>query len=218
MKYSCVIFDLDGTLADTIADIAASMNRALELHGFPRRPAEMYPGIVGYGIKKLAFDALPEETKSEEIAAAVAADAARFYAEKPLVHTRAYPGIPELIAELRGKKFKTAVISNKPDPVTQVVVHGLFPAGSFDVVQGERHGIARKPDPAAVWEILVQLDKTPRDTILVGDSEVDMETARNAGCFPLGVSWGFRPVSVLEKAGAALIVDSPGEIEAFFKL
>ncbi|MDR1445634.1 MAG: HAD family hydrolase [Treponema sp.] len=214
-KYSCVIFDLDGTLADTIADIAASMNRALELHGFPRRPPEMYPGIVGYGIKKLAFDALPEETGTEEIAAAIAADAARFYAEKPLVHTRAYPGIPELIAELRGKKIKTAVISNKPDPVTRIVVHGLFPAGSFDLVQGERQGIARKPDPAAVWEILVQLDKTPRDTIFVGDSEVDMETARNASCFPLGVSWGFRPVSVLEEAGAALIVDSPGEISAF---
>ncbi|MDR1174422.1 MAG: HAD family hydrolase [Treponema sp.] len=215
MKYSCAIFDLDGTLADTIADIAASMNRALELHGFPRRPPEMYPGIVGYGIKKLAFDALPEETVTEEIAAAVAADAARFYAEKPLVHTRAYPGIPELIAELRGKKFKTAVISNKPDPVARIVVHGLFPAGSFDLVQGERQDMARKPDPAAVWEILVQLDKTPRDTIFVGDSEVDMETARNAACFPLGVSWGFRPVSVLKEAGAALIVDSPGEISAF---
>jgi phosphoglycolate phosphatase len=217
MKYRCVLFDLDGTLADTVKDIAGAMNRALECCGFPSLPVEWFPGMVGRGIGRLALDALPEDAKNEETAARVAADAARFYAENPLIHSKPYPGIRELVKTLAEMKVKTAVISNKPDAVTRLVVEGLFPAGSFRVIQGERTGVPRKPDPASAWEILVSLDRTPRETILAGDSEVDMETAHNAGCFALGVSWGFRPRRTLEEAGAALIVDRPEEILALIR-
>jgi phosphoglycolate phosphatase len=215
VKYRCVFFDLDGTLVDTIGDIAASMNRALALHGFPEVPEGEYKKLVGWGIQKLALAALPAEVQAQEAAPAaaqkVAADAAKFYAEKPLVYSKPYPGIPELLAELGRKKIRCAVLSNKPDPVTALVVEGLFP-GSFACICGDRPGAKRKPDPAAAWEILTEFGCTPGDTIFMGDSEIDMETARNIGCFPLGVSWGYRPRETLEAAGAALIIDSPAEL------
>jgi phosphoglycolate phosphatase len=212
MKYRCVIFDLDGTLVDTLEDIAGSMNRALEGRGFPPLPVESYKKIVGWGIKKLAFGALPEPVRNDENAALVAAEAQQFYAEQPLVHSLPYPGMGDLAAELRRRKVRTAILSNKPDPVAQLVVSGLFPGGAFDLVQGEIPGLPRKPDPAGAWEILVQLECTPRETIFMGDSEIDMETARNIGCFPLGVSWGFRSRETLEKAGAARIINNPAEL------
>ncbi|MDR2177339.1 MAG: HAD family hydrolase [Treponema sp.] len=212
MKYRCVLFDLDGTLVDTIADIALSMNRALEESGFsPRDPGE-YPALVGRGIRKLALDSLPEKERNEENAALVAAAAARFYQERPVVHSKPYPGIPVLLSELARRKIHTAVLSNKPDPVTGMVIARLFPAGSFDIVRGEIPGVPRKPDPGAAWDILAQLGRAPHEAILAGDSEVDMETARNTGCFPLGVSWGFRSRQVLEDAGAALIINEPLEL------
>ncbi|MDR2245366.1 MAG: HAD family hydrolase [Treponema sp.] len=212
MKYRCVIFDLDGTLVDTLGDIAASMNRALEGRGFPPLPLEAYKKIVGWGIRRLAFNALPQGDRSEETASLVAEEAQRFYAEKPLVYSRPYPGMADLAAELHRRKMRTAVLSNKPDLVSQLVVAGSFPRGSFDLVQGESPGLPRKPDPAGAWEVLVKLDCTPRETILMGDSEIDMETAVNTGCFPLGVSWGFRPRETLEKAGAARIIGKPEEL------
>jgi phosphoglycolate phosphatase len=211
MKYRCVLFDLDGTLVDTIADIAASMNRALEQAGFPPRGIEEFPAMVGRGIRNLTLDCLPKEAWTEKTVDAVAGAAADFYRREPVVHSRPYPGIPGLLAELSRRKFRTAVLSNKPDAVTQLVIEKLF-SGGFDLVQGEVPGVPRKPDPGGAWDILVQLGVTPRETILLGDSEVDMETARNIGCYPLGVSWGFRSAAALEKAGAAGIIDSPEEL------
>jgi phosphoglycolate phosphatase len=212
MKFKCVIFDLDGTLVDTLADIANSMNRALEDHGFPRLPQEDYKKITGWGIRELALRALPPERGDKKTAEIIAAGAARFYAEKPLVYSKPYPGIRELITELKRKKIKTAVLSNKPDSVAQLVVKGLFLPGSFDIIRGELSGLPRKPDPASTWDILLDLDLTPRDTIFVGDSEIDMETARAADCHALGVSWGFRGREALEKAGAQRIIDTPEEL------
>lgn len=213
MKYSCVIFDCDGTLVDTLEDIAASMNRALRFHGFPALPPEQYRTLVGWGIARLSEQALPEDARNEAVIQKVAADAARFYGEQPLVKSRLYPGIAELLAELKGrKKMKLAVLSNKPDPVLRLVIEGLFPPQIFDVIQGDRPGQARKPDPSLVWDLLVRLNRDSRDAILMGDSEIDMETARGAGCYPLGVSWGFRPRATLETAGAARIINRPGEM------
>ena len=212
LKYRCVLFDLDGTLVDTIEDIAQAMNYALENHGFPPLTAADYRPLVGNGIRRLAYDAMPAGVRNESRAAIISADAARFYAEHPVDRSRPYPGIVELVGELKRLAVKTAVLSNKPDSVTRLVIDRLFTAGMFDEVAGERPGIARKPDPASSWEILSALDRTPRQTILAGDSEVDMETARNIGCLPVGVSWGFRPVERIQNAGAALIVDSPDGI------
>jgi phosphoglycolate phosphatase len=213
MKFTCVIFDLDGTLVDTLDDIARSMNRALEANGFPPVRREAYAAMVGWGIRRLASLALPPDAgKDEKTAETVAACAVRFYAEEPLVYSRPYPGIPELLSELRRRRVKTAVLTNKPDPVARLVIEGLFPPGCFDALQGEAPGRPRKPDPATVWEILMELGRTPRDAIFAGDSEVDMETAKAAGCHALGVSWGFRSREALEKAGAQRVIDSPGEL------
>ncbi|MDR3341508.1 MAG: HAD family hydrolase [Treponema sp.] len=212
MKFKCVIFDLDGTLVNTIADIADSMNRALEVHGFPPVPHPEYIKLVGWGIQRLAYLTLPPTERSEPIVEAIAADATRFYTEKPLVHSLPYPGIPELVAELRRKKIKTAVLTNKPHPVALLVVEGLFPPGSFNIIQGNRAGLPRKPNPRSTWDILMELDSTPRETIFMGDSEIDIETAHAAACHALGVNWGFRPRSVLEAAGADRIIDKPEEL------
>ena len=212
MKYRCVIFDCDGTLINTLEDIAVSMNNALARYGFPEVPLERYTGMVGWGIARLAYLALPEDARSEGTVHQVAAEASRFYFENPLGASKPYPGMAELAAGLRAKKIKTAVLSNKPEAVLHLVIAGLFPAGTFDVVRGERPGGLRKPDPSLVWELLVELDAGPADTIFAGDSEIDLETARNAGCYPLGVTWGYRPRSTLEAAGAAGIIDRPEDL------
>ncbi|MDR3303676.1 MAG: HAD family hydrolase [Treponema sp.] len=212
MKFKCVIFDLDGTLVDTLADIAASMNRALEAHGFPAVAPEAYRDIVGWGIRRLAWLALPVEAREDGLADKVAAAATVFYAEKPLLHSRPYPGMPELVGQLRHKKVKTAVLTNKPDPVARKVIDGLFASSSFDIIHGDVPGAPRKPDPTSTWEIILELDATPRETIFVGDSEIDLETARASGCHSLAVSWGFRSREVLQKAGAERIIDAPGEL------
>jgi len=211
-KYKGVIFDLDGTLVDTLADIGASMNRALSGRGFPELPVEEYRGKVGWGIKRLAFLALPEAARSEEAAELLAADATGFYAEAPLVNSQPYAGIRELLNALLERKVKTFVLTNKPDRVAQKVIGGLFPPASFDIVRGESAERPRKPDPACVWELLVDFDLVPASVILVGDSEIDMETALASGCYALGVGWGYRSRDAITKAGAKWIIERPEEL------
>jgi phosphoglycolate phosphatase len=172
---------------------------------------------VGWGIKRLAYLSLPENARTEETAAILAADALKYYAENPLVYSRLYPGVLDLVSTLKKNKVKTMVLSNKHDPIAQNVINGLFPAGSFDYVQGEITGKPRKPDPACVWELLVGLDLIPANVVFAGDSEVDMETAVSAGCFPLGVSWGYRSREIISKAGARRIIDSPFELLELFE-
>ena len=215
-KHRGVIFDLDGTLVDTLEDIAASMNMALKLHGFPELPTPEYREKVGSGIRRLAFLSLPEDAREEETASLVAADAARFYAENPLTFSKAYPGVLELPRMLAQKKIKAAVLTNKPDPVAQKVISGLFPPAAFTIIQGEIFGRPRKPDPACVWEILVELSMTPSDIVFAGDSEIDMETAVLSGCYALGVSWGYRTREQIAQAGAKRIIEKPEEILDFF--
>jgi phosphoglycolate phosphatase len=212
MKYRCVIFDLDGTLVDTLEDIALAMNQSLAEGGFPQVPLEEYPHMVGWGITKLAGLALPPSERGDEKIRETAARAQRLYAETPLLRSKPYPGMAELVAELGRIKIRAAVLTNKPDPVARKVVEGLFPRTAFAAIRGALPGAPLKPDPAAVWEILTELDCTPGQTIFAGDSEIDIETARAAGCFPLGVSWGYRPRNVLEEAGAPLIIDEPDTI------
>jgi len=211
-KHSGVIFDMDGTIVDTLEDIAASMNRALKKMGFPELPVENYLDKVGWGMERLAFLSLPEEKRQKETPSRLAEQATLFYAEDPLAYTRPYPGITELISALRQRKIKIAVLTNKPDPVAQKVAAGLFPSGSFDRVQGGVPGRALKPDPASVWELLVELSLTPSDTIFAGDSEVDIKTAVSSGCFPLGVAWGYRSRETITNAGARLIIEKPEEL------
>jgi len=218
-KYRCVIFDCDGTLADTLEDIAAAMNGALSERGFPAVPVDKYRGMVGWGIFRLAELALPETARTGENVRTVGNLAGRLMEDslsgKSL--SKPYPGIRELLAELGNSKTRTAVLSNKPDPVLRRLMKDLFPEHVFDAVYGLRPGAPPKPDPSQVWEILTDMGINPHDTVLTGDSEIDMETARNAGCYPLGVSWGFRSRAELEASGAARIIDAPEEFFTFMR-
>jgi phosphoglycolate phosphatase len=212
MRFKCVVFDLDGTLVNTLADIALAMNTALCERGFSALPVDAYAGIVGNGIRRLAYSVLPEEKRDEKTVEELAKRAGQLYAEKPVVHSTVYPGIGELLFELGKLRVRSAVLTNKSDLVARLVIDRLFPAGTFEVVQGELPGVPRKPDPASTWELLMKLDVTPREALFAGDSEVDLETARAAECSPLLVSWGFRGREALEKAGAPRIIDRPEEL------
>jgi phosphoglycolate phosphatase len=215
-KFQCIVFDLDGTLIDTIADFALFMNKALELHDLPTVPVESYKKLVGWGMKQLALNVMPVSLKNsaqaDKLADTLAADATRFYGEKPIINTKPYPGIPELLAEVRRRKIKTAVLSNKPDAMAQLVVNGLFSFGTFDAIRGEIAGKPRKPNPEPAWDVILELGFSPRDTLLLGDSEIDIETALAAGCHAVGAAWGFRSRETLVKAGAQRIIDTPLEL------
>jgi len=213
MKYRCVIFDCDGTLVDTLEDIAWAMNLSLVEHGFPVVPLEKYRDIVGWGIIRLAELALPQDERTKENIHWVSNYARRLMEQQPISKSLAkpYPGIRELLAELQEKRIKTAVLSNKPDAALRSIIAGIFPNHHFNLVWGLRHDAAPKPDPAPVWELLADIGVNPHEAVLMGDSEIDMETARNAGCYPLGVSWGFRSRATIEAAGAARIIDKPGD-------
>ena len=216
INYKSVFFDLDGTLIDTLEDIAASMNKALKLRGFPELPTGDYRDKVGWGINRLAYLCIPEGERKPETVDLVASCAAEFYAETPLLYSRPYPGILELLSVLKHRKIRMSVITNKPDPVAQKVLASLFPADTFECVRGEIMGSPRKPDPACVWEVLVDLDLMPSSIIIMGDSEIDMEMATASGCYALGVSWGYRSRDTIEKAGARKIIDHPDELLEFF--
>jgi len=213
MKYRCVIFDCDGTLVDTLQDIAAEMNMALVENGFPPVALENYRDIVGWGIIRLAELALPKAARTKETIRLVSNCARKLMEEQPFEESlsKPYPGIPELLAELKDRKIKTAVLSNKPDSVLRRIIGELFPHHSFNSVCGLRPDSPPKPDPSSVWELLADMGLNPHEAVILGDSEIDMETARNAGCYPLGVSWGFRSRATLEAAGAARIINTPAE-------
>ena len=217
MRFKCIIFDLDGTLADTLGDIAAAVNHALEIRGLSVPSLERYAATVGDGLWNLARDALPLSARDAETVDAVCRDAREYYREHPADYAQPYPGIAELIAALRGRadrrsRIKIAVLSNKPDPLTQTVIGRLFPPYTFDLVLGERPEFPRKPDPASTWDLITELDASPRETLFVGDSEVDLATAQNAECSFLGAAWGFRGRQALQDAGAGRIIDHPGEL------
>ncbi len=209
-----IVFDLDGTLVDTIADIAASVNRALAVRGFPEPAAESYPAMIGWGIRRLVYLALPESARDDATVAAATADALDFYAQVPVLHSRLYPGIRELVAGLRQRGLTMAVLTNKPDPVAQLVVDRLFPDRPFALVRGDRPGAPRKPDAALTRSVLAELGADPGKTLFVGDSVVDVQTAHGVGCTIVGVSWGFRGPAELIAAGTDHLIDSAEQLSA----
>ncbi len=196
-----VIFDLDGTLADSLADIGAAMNRTLRAHGFPEHPLDAYRTFVGEGVRKLAERALPAGTEAlrDAFIAAYQTD----YAEHLLDATRLFPGIPEVLDRLAAASVPVAVLSNKPDVPTRRLVEALCARWRFRAVNGERPGVPRKPDPASALELADLLAAPPEEIAFVGDTSVDMLTARAASMRPVGVLWGFRPKEVLASGAEA---------------
>ena len=210
MPTHAVIFDLDGTLADTLADIADAMNHVLAQHGFPTHATADYPKWIGGGVRALVEGALPEGARVD-VDEAVAAFRAR-YGAHILDKTRPYDGIPDVLAALAARGLPLAVLSNKPDPATREVTGKLFPDVPFREVRGDRAGTPKKPDPTAARAIAASLGIAPEACAFVGDSGVDVETAKRASMRAIGVLWGFRGRDDLEAAGADAIAERPADL------
>lgn len=209
---SYVIFDLDGTLLNTIDDLANATNHALKSLGFPTHGLWVYPNMVGNGVGKLIERALPDDARSEKNVKDMFAAFREYYDQHCCEDTVPYPGIPELIADLTAKGINLAVTSNKyQDAVVKIIAH-YFPEANFRAVLGNVEGVPRKPDPSIVFQAL-SLCPTPKaDVLYVGDSGVDMETARRACVESVGVTWGFRSIVELKEAYADHIVSTPAQI------
>lgn len=211
--FDTFVFDLDGTLLDTLPDLVALTNRALADSGFPERTEEEILSFVGNGVRALMDQAVPLGT--EPAAAEEAMQLWReLYPACGIELTVAYEGIPELLAELKARGKKLAVLSNKFDKGVQDLIPVFFP-DTFDAIHGESNDIPRKPDPTGLLRTIEELGADPETTAYVGDSGSDMLTAHRAGVFALGVAWGYRPEDDVRQSGAAAVVHKPSEILAF---
>ena len=213
--YPTVVFDLDGTLLDTLEDLYLSVNAALDAHGMPRRSKDEVRLATGNGIRLLVRRSVPASTPPS-VEEGVFEAFRRIYGEHCEDHTAPYPGIPGLLARLREAGVRLGVVSNKADFAVQELIARRFP-GAFDAVMGEDEaaGIRKKPAPDMVLAALRRMGapEDPATFAYVGDSEVDVRTARACGCSCLSCSWGFRDRGWLEEAGATRIVDTPAELE-----
>ena len=207
-----VIFDLDGTLLNTIADLAQSTNYALKELGYPTHEEDAYRFMVGNGINKLFERALPEGEKTEANVLRVRQKFVPYYDLHNADKSLPYPGIPELLTDLQTQGIQLAVASNKYQAAAEKLIAHYFPSIHFVAVFGQREGIPTKPVPVVVREILKIADMTSTDTLYVGDSGVDMQTAINAGVTSCGVTWGFRPRTELEAFHPDYIVERAEEI------
>ena len=212
MKNRLAIFDLDGTLLDTIGDLAEACNYMLSLRELGSHTREEYAKMVGNGILNLVKRALPEELRTDEYVMAARADFLDFYTANIDRHTRPYDGIYEVLHTLQEEGWSLAVASNKFDEGTQKLVRSIFPDIHFSAIYGNKEGFPLKPDAALLELIMKECDADVATTWMIGDSGVDIQTAKNAGMRSIGCSWGFRPRTELEEFGADYIVDTPSEI------
>jgi phosphoglycolate phosphatase len=206
-----VLFDLDGTLVDSLADIGSAVDAVLARLGHPSHSLDAYRSFVGEGARELVRRALPPGHTAEQLEHALALYRAQYRAHV-VEQTRPYDGIEALLAQMRSRGVPLAVVTNKPHEVALEVVDRCFARGTFEAVLGQRDGEPHKPDPAGALSILRALGVTPSEALFVGDSDVDMKTAKNAGIRAVGVTWGFRDRGVLEAHGADHLVEHPREI------
>jgi phosphoglycolate phosphatase len=212
LKHRAVLFDLDGTLLNTLQDVAGSVNKGLAKLGFPQHTTEAFKTLIGEGRDVLVRRALPAEhrddTTAQKLLDLVNADYAVHWAD----HTRPYPGIPELLDALIAKDIKITVLSNKADDLTNLCVTKLLSRWHFALVAGSRPSVPNKPDPAGTLQIAKQLDINPAEFLYLGDSDIDMKTAVGAGMYPIGAGWGFRSEKELLSAGAKAVIKKPEEL------
>lgn len=210
MKYNTVIFDLDGTLLDSLEDLTDSVNYALRICGYPERTIEEVRRFVGNGVRVLLNLAVPEGTS--EIDTVNCLEIYRgYYSDHMQNKTQPYNGIDTLLKTLKEKDFKLAVVSNKYDSAVKALCRDFF-GELIPVAIGESRGIAKKPAPDSVFTAMEQLGSSKEETLYVGDSEVDVHTARNAGLTCIGVTWGFRNRDILSAEGADVVIDKPEEL------
>lgn len=205
-----VIFDMDGTMLDTLEDLADAVNHALSKSGYPLRTLEEIREFVGNGVYALMERALPQGISRDEVLKNLEAFKA-YYEVHSQDKTKPYDGIKELLAQLKGAGIKTAILSNKYDGAVKALAEEYFP-GYIDLPAGEQEGIPKKPQPEGIYAIIEKLGSSKEMTLYVGDSEVDAMTAKNAGLPFVGVTWGFRDVEVLRSHGADFIINRPDEL------
>lgn len=217
MKHALVVFDLDGTLLDTIGDLAAACNHILRMRKLPEYDYPTYCGFVGNGITRLIERALPEHLRTEEYIADARRDFVDYYIGHIDVHTRPYDGVTELLERLSESDCRLAVASNKFHEGTTRLISRFFPAIRFDAVYGNCAGMPLKPDAALLQSIMRECGSNATHCCMIGDSGVDMQTAHNAATHSIGVTWGFRTREELVANGAECIADNPSEIPAILR-
>lgn len=215
MRKQLVVFDLDGTLLNTVADIAMATNHALSVLGYPTHSEERVKGFVGNGVSKLLERALPEDKCTEENVTLLRKHFTEYYDKHNADLSTPYPGIQSLLLHLQGNKVMLAVASNKYQQATEKLVAHYFPGIHFIRVLGQRPDVPVKPSPEIVHEIISAANVCKESVLYVGDSAVDMQTASNAGIDAIGVSWGFRPRAELEAYAPLAIVDDASLIIKF---
>lgn len=209
LEFDGVIFDLDGTLVDTLEDIADAMDRVLALEGAPGHSYAEYRYLIGHGIRNLVAEALPAQLRSEERVARCYERMLEDYGAHLLVKTRAYEGVPELVRALRAAGVPLAIHSNKADAPTQAIVAALLDPADFVVIAGARPGAPLKPDPTVALAIADRFGLPPGRVAYLGDSRVDMQTGNAAGMVAVGATWGFRTREELVGSGAHAVIDAP---------
>jgi phosphoglycolate phosphatase len=210
--FKAAIFDLDGTLLDTLEDLADAMNLVLERNRLPVHEAAAYRYFVGDGIEMLVRRALPFEVEDEAILGRFVGEMRSEYDRRWSAKTKPYPGIPEMLDAAAAAGLAMAVLSNKPDGPAGRIVRTYFPSIPFRLVAGATFGRPKKPDPAAALDISARLGVAPRECLFMGDTAVDMQTAAGAGMFALGVLWGFRTAEELISSGARMLARQPADL------
>jgi phosphoglycolate phosphatase len=209
-KFNTVIFDMDGTLLNTLDDLTISVNYIMKKKGFPPRSIEEVKDMVGNGVSRLLQSALPDAKKTPDFEQLLN-EYITHYKANMYNHTAPYPGIMELLSTLSSQGCKLAVVSNKMDKAVRELNQKYF-QDYIKIAIGESAGIQRKPAPDTVFEAIRELGASTEQAVYVGDSEVDIQTAANAGLTSIGVTWGFRDKPVLQEAGADYIIDSPEDL------
>ena len=209
MNFRAVLFDLDGTLLDTLDDLADSANLALRRLGLPEHAAEAYKLFVGNGIENLVRRAVPENRRDAATLAECLKLTRENYAARWAEKTRPYEGVPQLLDALTARDMSMAVFSNKPEDFTRLCVERLLATWHFEIVLGATPALPKKPDPAGAHEIARHFQLPPAEVLYLGDTDTDMQTAVAAGMFPVGALWGFRDAKELTASGARVLIERP---------
>jgi phosphoglycolate phosphatase len=213
MNQQAIIFDMDGTLLDTLYDIGAAANHALSTHGFPTHDLEAFRWFVGEGSATLITRALPPEHRAPGHIQSCLQAFFDYYSQHWSEATQPYSGIYDLLETLERKQIRMAVVSNKPHQFTNPMMTHYFNRFTFEPIWGQRDGIAKKPDPTQALQAAQIMGVAAENCIFLGDSAVDMQTAKSAGMLPIGAGWGFRPADELWQAGAAQVIAHPMDLQ-----